>query len=110
MGAMAAPNVTSVGAGARAVAPLALAIGAFGITFGVLAREAGFGPVSAVVFSATTFAGSAQFAATSLVSAGGTLTAAIAQPSCSTSATSRSASRWRRRCTGLPGGAPSAPS
>ena len=49
----------------------------FGITFGVLARDAGFGPVSAVVFSATTFAGSAQFAATSLVSAGGTLTAAI---------------------------------
>jgi predicted branched-subunit amino acid permease len=74
---MAAAHVTSVGAGARAVAPLAFAIGAFGITFGVLAREAGFGPVSAVVFSATTFAGSAQFAATSLVSAGGTLTAAI---------------------------------
>ena len=74
---MAATHVTSVGAGARAVAPLALAIAAFGITFGVLAREAGFGPVSAVVFSATTFAGSAQFAATSLVSAGGTLTAAI---------------------------------
>ena len=74
---MPATHVTSVGAGARAVAPLALAIGAFGITFGVLAREAGFGPVSAVVFSATTFAGSAQFAATSLVSAGGTLAAAI---------------------------------
>ena len=66
---MSATNGTSVGAGARAVAPLALAVGVFGITFGVLARDAGFGPVSAIVFSATTFAGSAQFAATSLVSA-----------------------------------------
>jgi len=74
---MSATHVTSAGAGARAVAPLALAVGVFGMTFGVLARDAGFGPVSAVVFSATTFAGSAQFAATSLVSAGGTLTAAI---------------------------------
>ena len=74
---MSGPDANSVSAGARAVAPLALAIGAFGVTFGVLARDAGLGPVPAVVFSATTFAGSAQFAATSLVAAGGTLTAAI---------------------------------
>ena len=67
-----------VGAGARAVAPLTPAVAAFGLTFGVLARDAGFGPVSTVVFSATTFAGSAQFAATSVLSAGGTLAAAIA--------------------------------
>ena len=68
----------TVGAGARAVAPVALAVAAFGLTFGVLARDAGFGSVAMVVFSATTFAGSAQFAAASVLSAGGTVAAAIA--------------------------------
>ena len=64
--------------GARVIAPFAVAVGAFGVTFGVLARDAGLGGAKAVVFSATTFAGSAQFAATSVLSAGGTLAAAIA--------------------------------
>ena len=64
--------------GARVIAPFAVAVAAFGVTFGVLARDAGLGGVKAVVFSATTFAGSAQFAATSVLSAGGTLAAAIA--------------------------------
>jgi 4-azaleucine resistance transporter AzlC len=64
--------------GARVIAPFAVAVAAFGVTFGVLARDAGLGGVAAVVFSATTFAGSAQFAATSVLSAGGTLAAAIA--------------------------------
>ena len=68
----------TVGAGARAVAPVALAVAAFGLTFGVLARDAGFGSVAMVVFSATTFAGSAQFATASVLSAGGTVAAAIA--------------------------------
>jgi 4-azaleucine resistance transporter AzlC len=54
-----------------------VAVAAFGLTFGVLARDAGFGALATVVFSATTFAGSAQFAATSVLSAGGTLAAAI---------------------------------
>ena len=63
--------------GARRVAPLALAVGVFGLTFGVLAQDAGFGPLAAVVFSATTFAGSAQFAAASVLSASGTAAAAI---------------------------------
>jgi 4-azaleucine resistance transporter AzlC len=67
----------TVGAGARAVAPVALAVAAFGLTFGVLARDAGFGPAATVVFSATTFAGSAQFAAASVLSVAGTLAAAI---------------------------------
>ena len=62
----------------RVIAPFAVAVGAFGVTFGVLARDAGLGGLKAVVFSATTFAGSAQFAATSVLSAGGTLAAAIA--------------------------------
>jgi len=69
--------VRTTGAGARAVAPVALAVGAFGFTFGVLARDAGLGPAAAVVFSATTFAGSAQFAAASVLAGGGTLAAAI---------------------------------
>ena len=64
--------------GARLAAPLAVAVAAFGLTFGVLSRDAGVGTVAAVVFSATTFAGSAQFAAASVLSAGGTLAAAIA--------------------------------
>ena len=64
--------------GARLIAPFAVAGATFGVTFGVLARDAGLGSVQAVVFSATTFAGSAQFAAASVLSAGGTLAAAIA--------------------------------
>jgi len=63
--------------GARVIVPFAVAVGAFGLTFGVLARDAGLGGLATVVFSATTFAGSAQFAAISVLSAGGTLTAAI---------------------------------
>jgi 4-azaleucine resistance transporter AzlC len=64
--------------GARVIAPFAVAVATFGVTFGVLARDAGLAGVQAVLFSATTFAGSAQFAATSVLSAGGTLAAAIA--------------------------------
>lgn len=64
--------------GARVIAPFAVAVAAFGLTFGVLARDAGLGDLETIVFSATTFAGSAQFAATSVLSAGGTLAAAIA--------------------------------
>lgn len=64
--------------GVRRVAPLAVAVGLFGVTFGVLAREAGFSSLASVVFSATTFAGSAQFAAAGALSAGGSAGAAIA--------------------------------
>jgi len=69
--------VLTSSAGARAVAPVSLAVAAFGLTFGVLARESGLGPVATIVFSATTFAGSAQFAAASVLAGGGTLAAAI---------------------------------
>jgi 4-azaleucine resistance transporter AzlC len=51
---------------------------AFGISFGVLAGSAGIGPVAAIVFSGTTFAGSAQFAAAGILEAGGAVAAAIA--------------------------------
>src|SRR3712207_9068779 len=39
----------------------------FGVSFGVLAEAAGMGPLAPVVMSATTFAGSAQFAAVSIL-------------------------------------------
>jgi len=59
------------------MAPLTIAIVGFGFSFGVLARAAGFGWPAAVAMSATTFAGSAQFAAASILGDGGTVVAAI---------------------------------
>lgn len=50
----------------------------FGVSFGVFAEAAGFGAAAAVLMSATSFAGSAQFAAVSVLDTGGTLAAAIA--------------------------------
>lgn len=64
--------------GARAVAPLAVAVLGFGISFGLLARSAGMSWLAPIVMSATTFAGSAQFAAVSILGAGGTVAAAVA--------------------------------
>lgn len=64
--------------GARAVGPLAIAVVGFGISFGVLARTAGFGWLAPIVMSATTFAGSAQFASASILGDGGTVAAAVA--------------------------------
>jgi len=63
--------------GIRAMLPLLPAIVAFGASFGVLARAAGVDGLAAVVMSATTFAGSAQFAVVSVLGAGGTAAAAI---------------------------------
>jgi 4-azaleucine resistance transporter AzlC len=64
--------------GARRAWPLAVAVGGFGLTYGVLARQAGFAPLETILFSLTTFAGSAQFAAVSIIGDGGTAIAAIA--------------------------------
>ncbi len=64
--------------GARAVVPIGVAVAAFGASFGVLARAAGMGWVAPVVMSATTFAGSAQFAVASILHDGGAAAAAIA--------------------------------
>ncbi len=50
---------------------------AFGISYGVLARAAGMGGVAPIVMSATTFAGSAQFAVASILDDGGTAVTAI---------------------------------
>jgi len=63
--------------GVRAALPLAIAPLLFGAAFGVLALDAGFDPVGAVVMSATTFAGSAQFAAATIIDDGGGAAAAI---------------------------------
>jgi len=63
--------------GIRAGLPLALAPLLFGASFGLLAVDAGMGWLGAIVMSATTFAGSAQFAAASILEDGGGALAAI---------------------------------
>jgi 4-azaleucine resistance transporter AzlC len=68
---------TTYAEGARRAWPLAVAVGGFGLTYGVLARQAGFSSPAVVVFSVLAFAGSAQFAAVSIVRDGGTALAAI---------------------------------
>jgi 4-azaleucine resistance transporter AzlC len=64
--------------GMRVMLPLMPAIVAFGASFGVLARAAGVDSLAALVMSATTFAGSAQFAAASVLETGGGVAAAVA--------------------------------
>jgi 4-azaleucine resistance transporter AzlC len=66
--------------GAVTAVPLAIAVGLFGVSFGVLSTTSGgIGAAQAIVMSAITFAGSAQFAAASVISAGGgSLTAIVA--------------------------------
>src|SRR5688572_12373142 len=68
----------SARSGVRAALPLSIAVFAFGLSFGVLARAAGLSAEAAIAMSATTFAGSAQFAAVSVLAAGGGALAAIA--------------------------------
>jgi 4-azaleucine resistance transporter AzlC len=63
--------------GARAAAPIGVAALAFGVSYGVLARSAGMGRVAPVAMSLTTFAGSAQFAAASILGAGGGVATAV---------------------------------
>lgn len=61
----------------RAGIPYAIAGGVLSLSFGVLAREVGFSVLGAIAMSGIVFAGSAQFAAISIVAAGGGLGAAI---------------------------------
>ena len=63
--------------GARKIAPIALAAFAFALSFGVLAPTADIDALQAIVMSATTFAGSAQFAAASILGASGGVVSAI---------------------------------
>ena len=69
---------TSYRDGARAIAPIAVAAAMFGASFGVLATAAGMEALPALTMSATTFAGSAQFAVASVLGAGGGVAAAVA--------------------------------
>jgi 4-azaleucine resistance transporter AzlC len=57
--------------------PIAAAGAVFGASFAVLAHTSGFDALAAVVMSATTFAGSAQFAAASILGSGGGVVAAV---------------------------------
>jgi predicted branched-subunit amino acid permease len=72
-----AGDLAAYRAGARAVLPLVAVIAVLGVLFGYLARSAGLSPVAATVMSATTFSGSAQFAAVSILAVGGTPGAAV---------------------------------
>ena len=63
--------------GLKRIAPVAPASASFGIAFGILASTAGMGSVAPIVMSATTFAGSAQFAAASVLDDGGSIAAAV---------------------------------
>jgi 4-azaleucine resistance transporter AzlC len=65
-------------AGVRAGVPFAAAGFLLSFSFGVLARGAGFSILAAIAMSAIVFAGSAQFAAVSILAAGGSLGAAVA--------------------------------
>ena len=60
------------------VAPVGVAAALFALSFGVLARAAGMGMAAPLVMSATTFAGSAQFAVASVLGSAGSAGAAIA--------------------------------
>jgi 4-azaleucine resistance transporter AzlC len=51
--------------------PIAIAVALDGIAFGLLAHTVGFGPVVAIAFSLLAASGAAQFAAISIVGAGG---------------------------------------
>jgi 4-azaleucine resistance transporter AzlC len=62
----------------RAALAVAATVWFFGASFGLLARAAGMGVAAPLVMSATTFAGSAQFAVTSILSDAGGAVAAIA--------------------------------
>jgi 4-azaleucine resistance transporter AzlC len=64
-------------AGVRAGLPFAAAGFLLSLSFGVLARDVGFSAFAAIAMSALVYAGSAQFAAISIVATGGGLGAAV---------------------------------
>lgn len=75
----AAPIRFELRRGAITAVPVGIAVGLFGVSFGVLSvTTGGMGALPAIVMSATTFAGSAQFAAASVIAGGGQPIAAIA--------------------------------
>ena len=64
--------------GVRLGIPYAVVGFVLSLSFGVVARQAGFSPGQAIAASAFVFAGSAHFAALAVFAAGGTLIAAVA--------------------------------
>jgi predicted branched-subunit amino acid permease len=67
----------ALGRGVRLGLPYAVVSGVLSMSFGVLAVQAGFTTLQAIVTSALVFAGSAQFAALSIVAAGGGIAPAL---------------------------------
>ena len=65
-------------AGIRLGIPYAVVGFVLSMSFGVLARQAGFSPFQAILTAAIVFAGSAQFAGLAVLASGGTAAAAIA--------------------------------
>src|SRR6185503_9132856 len=63
--------------GLRLTLPLAVAVFGFGVSFGAVARAAHLGWLAPLIMSATSFAGSAQFAAASILGTGGGIAAAV---------------------------------
>ncbi|MET0694407.1 MAG: AzlC family ABC transporter permease, partial [Propionibacteriaceae bacterium] len=74
---MTEPQPARVRDGLRAITPIGVAAVLFGVSFGVLATAAGMSGLAAVVMSATSFAGSSQFAAVSVLDADGAVAAAV---------------------------------
>jgi 4-azaleucine resistance transporter AzlC len=68
----------SFAAGVRLGIPYAVVGFVLSMSFGVLARQAGFSALQAIVTAAIVFAGSAQFAGLAVLASGGTAVAAIA--------------------------------
>jgi 4-azaleucine resistance transporter AzlC len=66
-----APADRGYGAGARAGLPFAVATVLLGVSFGVLARQLGWGVAAPIVCSILVLSGSAQFAIASILGAGG---------------------------------------
>ena len=64
-------------AGAKAALPFALATLVLGVSFGVLARSVGWGPVAAIGSSVLICSGSAQFAIAAVLGSGGGVPAAV---------------------------------
>ncbi|MCW2823101.1 MAG: branched-chain amino acid permease [Aeromicrobium sp.] len=69
---------TSLRAGFRAGVPYAVVGFLLSTSFGIVAGDAGFPAEATIVMSAIVFAGSAQFAAVTILASGGTAAAAIA--------------------------------
>jgi predicted branched-subunit amino acid permease len=73
-----APEPSPRGAILRQAASISLAVAPFGVAFGAACSQAGISLIEAIGFSTLVFAGSAQFAAVSVLADGGTAVAAVA--------------------------------